>query len=60
VSLLDARPLKLVRRFHVHTKLRGRSLYWHKIDMRPCLCKTLHGHCWAVACPCGRHEGEIN
>lgn len=60
MSLLDARPLKLIQRFALPSKRKARSLYWHEIDMRPCLCETLHGHCWAVRCPCGRHEGEMS
>lgn len=56
----DARVLKLVQRFTLPSKLKARSLYWHEIDMRPCLCETLHGHCRAVQCPCGGHEGEMS
>lgn len=59
-TLLDARPLKLIPRFLVPPKMRGRSVYWHEVRSRPCLCETLHGHCFMVTCPCGRHEGEIS
>lgn len=58
--IINARALKVIPRFHVPHKLRARSVYWHEVDSRPCLCETLHGHCWVVACPCGRHEGEIS
>ncbi len=55
----DARGLRLIERFRLPAKLRARSAYQHEVDSRPCLCETLHGHCYAVACPCGRHEGEV-
>lgn len=58
-DLLDARPLNPIPRFALHPKRRARSIYWHEVDSRPCLCETFHGHCFALPCPCGRHEGEV-
>jgi hypothetical protein len=59
--VIDARPLRLICRLPIR---RGRdyphSIAWHRIDSQPCQCHSLHGHCFAVVCPCPRHEGEIN
>jgi hypothetical protein len=62
--LLDARPLKLIGKLSLGTGKRymrnqPHSIARHRIDSQPCKCHTLHGHCYAVVCPCPRHEGEI-
>lgn len=55
----DARPLRLIRPWPLPAKRRAQSVYWHWIDSHPCLCETLHGHCFVVTCPCVRHTGEV-
>lgn len=59
--MIDARRLKLIPAWrYTPFRSRARSIEQHRIDSRPCLCHSLHGHCHTVECPGPRHEGETN
>ena len=64
MTLIDARPLKLIPPFPLgrgkaYMRNQPHSIARHRIDSQSCECHTLHGHCYAVACSCPRHKGEI-
>ena len=61
--LIDARRLHLIGIIPIgqgrtYMLNHAQSIAWHHHNTQPCQCHTLHGHCYAVTCPCPRHVGE--